>query len=141
MKIPTLYSTIVAGLLVCLVVGCTTRSAVDQVLTPTHRDFGGLFVEENITRLDNAVLLGSIWNLVVNPKGELLVLDTHSQGVHLFSPDGKLVWTMAITDCNPEANFSFGAQASFLDDSRVAVLIEQGGDHSRTVWGVRPDHH
>ncbi|MXW84056.1 MAG: hypothetical protein F4246_12080 [Rhodothermaceae bacterium] len=126
MKIPTLYSTIVAGLLVCLVVGCTTRSAVDQVLTPTHRDFGGLFVGENITRLDNAVLLGSIWNLVVNPKGELLVLDTHSQGVHLFSPDGKLVWTMAITDCNPEANFSFGAQASFLDDSRVAVLMNKG---------------
>ena len=85
MKIPTLYATIVAGLLVCLVIGCNSRTAVDQVLTPTHRDFGGLFVEDNIIRLDNAVLLlGSIWNLVVNSKGELLVLDTQSQGVHLF---------------------------------------------------------
>lgn len=107
MKIPTLNTTIVVGLLICLVVGCNSRSAVDQVLTPTHMDFGGLFVQESIIRLDNTVLLGSRWYLDVNSKGELLVLDTQSQGVHLFSPDGILVWTMAITDCNPEANFDF----------------------------------
>ena len=81
MNNPTLHTTIVAGLLVCLVVGCNTRSAVDQVLTPTHRDFGDLFVREStVIQLDNTVLLGSIWNLVVNPKGELLVLDTQSLG-------------------------------------------------------------
>ena len=126
MKIPTLYTTIVAGLLVCLVVGCNSRSAVDQVLTPTHVDFGDLFVQESKVQLDNTVLLGSMWYLFVNSEGKLLVLDTQSQGVHLFSPDGKLVWTMAITDCNPEANFSFSPHASFLDDSRVAVLINKG---------------
>ena len=126
MKIPTLYTTIVAGLLVCLVVGCNTRSAVDQVLTPTHREFGDLFVQESVIRLDNSVLLGSIWNLVVNSKGELLVLDSQSQGVHMFSSDGVLVWTVAITDCNPEANLDFSPHASFLDDSRVAVLIDKG---------------
>lgn len=126
MKTPTLQTTIFTGLLVCLVVGCNTRSAVDQVLTPTHKDFEDLFVRESVIRLDNTVLLGSRWYLYVNSKRELLVLDTQSQGVHLFSPDGVLVWTKAITDCNPEASFNFSAQASFLDDSRVAVLINKG---------------
>ena len=126
MNNPTLHTTVVAGLLVCLVIGCNSRSAVDQVLTPTHRDFGDLFVQESTVPLDNTVLLGSMWYLFVNSDGELLVLDTQSQGVHLFSPDGILIWTMAITDCNPEAEFNFSPHASFLDDSRVAVLIDKG---------------
>ncbi|MXY07600.1 MAG: hypothetical protein F4058_04560 [Rhodothermaceae bacterium] len=126
MKISTRNSTIVAGLLVCLVVGCNSGSAVDQVLTPTHMDFGDLFVQESEIRLDNSVLLGLRWGLDVNSKGELLVLDTESQGVHLFSPDGKLVWTTAIGDCYPGATFNFNAQASFLDDSHAAVLINKG---------------
>ena len=126
MKIPTLHTTIVAGMLVCLVVGCNSRSAVDQILTPTHMDFGDLFVQESTIRFDSSVLLGSRWYLDVNSKGELLVLDTQGQGVHLFSPDGILVWTKDITDCNPEANFNFHAQASFLDDSHVVVVINKG---------------
>ena len=126
MKIPTLHTTIVAGLLVCLVIGCNSESAVDQILTPTHMDFGDLFVQESEIRLDNSVLLGLRWNLDVNSKGELLVLDTESQGVHLFSPEGLLVWTTTIGDCYPGANFNFNAQASFLDDSHVAVLINKG---------------
>ena len=126
MKISTLHSTIVVGLLVCLVVGCNSRSAVDQILTPTHMDFRDLFVQESVIRLDNSVLLGSRWDLDVNSIGELLVLDTESQAVHLFSPDGILVWTTAIGDCYPGANFNFNAQASFLDDSHVAVLINKG---------------
>ncbi|MYF62960.1 MAG: hypothetical protein F4058_01900, partial [Rhodothermaceae bacterium] len=101
MKISTIHTTILAGLLVCLLVGCDSRSAVDQVLTPTHMDFEDLFVRESVIRLDSTVLLGSRWYLDVNSKRELLVLDTQSQGVHLFSPDGVLVWTKAITDCNP----------------------------------------
>jgi hypothetical protein len=126
MKIPHRTSTIAAGLLVCLVIGCNTGTAVDQILTPTHMDFGDLFVQERIIRLDNSVLLGPRWNLSVNSQGELLVLDTQSQGVHLFSPDGVLVWTKVITDCNPEASFNFHAQASFLHDSHVAVVINKG---------------
>ncbi len=126
MKFPHRTSTIAAGLLVCLVVGCNSRSAVDQILTPTHVDFGDLFVQESIIRLDNSVLLGTRWSLSVNSKGEFLVLDTQSQGVHLFSPDGVLVWTMVITDCYPGASFNFNAQASFLDESHIAVLVDKG---------------
>ena len=126
MKIPTLHTTIVAGLLVCLAVGCNSRSAVDQILTPTHMEFGDLFVQESEIRLDNSVLLGLRWNLDVNSKGELLVLDTESKGVHLFSPDGILAWTKEIGDCYPGAEFNFNAQASFLDDSHIAVLINKG---------------
>ncbi|MDE2827376.1 MAG: hypothetical protein OXL40_08730 [Bacteroidota bacterium] len=126
MKITALHTTIVAGLLVCLFVGCNSRSAVDQILTPTHMDFGDLFVQESEIRLDNSVLLGLRWNLEVNSKGELLVLDTQSQGVHLFSPDGIMAWTKAIGDCYPGAEFNFNAQASFLDDSHIAVLINKG---------------
>ncbi len=126
MKIPTLHTTIVSGMLVCLVVGCNSRPAVDQILTPTHMEFGDLFVQESEIRLDNSVLLGLRWNLDVNSKGELLVLDTQSQGVHLFSPDGILAWTKAIGDCYPGAEFNFNAQASFLDDSHAAVLINKG---------------
>jgi len=126
MKISTLHPTIVAGLLVCLVVGCNSGPAVDQILTPTHMEFGDLFVRESEIRLDNSVLLGLRWNLDVNSKGELLVLDTQSQGVHLFSPDGILAWTKAIGDCYPGAEFNFNAQASFLDDSHIAVLINKG---------------
>ena len=58
MKISTLHLTIVAGLLVCLVVGCNSRTAVEQILTPAHMDFGDLFVQESAIRLDNSVLLG-----------------------------------------------------------------------------------
>lgn len=126
MKISTLHTTIVSGMLVCLVVGCNSRPAVDQILTPTHMEFEDLFVQESEIRLDNSVLLGLRWNLDVNSKGELLVLDTQSQGVHLFSPDGILAWTKAIGDCYPGAEFNFNAQASFLDDSHVAVLINSG---------------
>ena len=126
MKAPTLHTTTFAGLLICLVVGCNSRSAVDQVLTPVYMDFGDLFVKENTIQLDNSVLLGSSWSLSVNSKGELLVLDTQSQGAHLFSPDGILVWTKVITDCNPEASFNFGAQAAFLDDNHIAVLNNKG---------------
>jgi hypothetical protein len=152
MKVPVLRTTTVAGLLVCLVVGCNPRFAVDQTLTPVHMDFGDLFVQESTIRLDNSVLLGSSWSLSVNSKGELLVLDTQSQGAHLFSSDGILVWTKVITDCNPEASFNFGAQASFLDDSHVAVLVDKGaivlgrngecvqaitdGDLATNTWGL-----
>ena len=126
MKFPHRTSTIAAGLLVCLVVGCNSRSVVDQILTPTHVDFGDLFVQESVIQLDNSVLLGSRWYLDVNSKDELLVLDTQSQGVHLFSPDGVLVWTMVITDCFPGTSFNFNAYALFLDDSHVAVLVDKG---------------
>lgn len=126
MRVATLHTTTVTVLLVCLVVGCSSRSPVDQILTPVYVDFGNLFVQESTIRLDNSVLLGSSWSLNVNSKGELLVLDTQSQGAYLFSPDGILVWTKVITDCNPEASFNFGAKASFLDDSRISVLINKG---------------
>ncbi|MCY4673848.1 MAG: hypothetical protein OXD43_08825 [Bacteroidetes bacterium] len=126
MKFPFCTPIIAAGLLFCLVGGCNSRSAVDQILTPIHMDFGDLFVQESVIRLDTTVLLGSRWRLDANSKGELLVLDIQSQGVHLFSPDGILVWTMLITNCNPEANFNFNAQASFLNDSHVAILINKG---------------
>ena len=126
MNFPHRTSTIAAGLLVCLVVGCNSRSAVDQILTPTHVDFGDLFVQESVIQLDNSVLLGARWYLDVNSKDELLVLDTQSQGVHLFSPDGILVWTMVITDCFPGTSFNFNAYALFLDDSYVAVLVNKG---------------
>ena len=126
MKLPHRTSTIAAGLLVCLVIGCNSRSAVDQILTPTHMEFGDLFVQEGVIQLDNSVLLGSRWHLNVNSDGELLVLDTQSQGVHLFSPDGILVWTMVITDCFPGTSFNFNAHASFLDESHIAVLVDKG---------------
>lgn len=126
MKVSTPHTTIVAGLLVCLGAGCNSRSAVDQILTPTHMDFRDLFVQESIIRLDNSVLLGSNWRLNVNSKGELLILDIQSRGVHLFASDGALVQTMAIRDCYPETNFDFNAHASFLDDSHFVVLISKG---------------
>ena len=115
-----------SGLLICLIAGCNSRSTVDQVLVPTHADFGDLFVLEDTIRFNHSVLFGNRWMLDVNSAGELLVLDPQSEGVYVFSPDGILVWTTVITDCNPEANFNFGVQASFLNDSYVAVLINKG---------------
>lgn len=140
------------GLLACLVGACNPKSAVDQVLTPIHVDFGDLFALEDTIRLDNSVLIGRNWMLNVNSKGELLVHDTQSQGVYLFSPSGTLVRTMAITDCNPEAAFNFGSQSSFLGDSNVvvlnskgAIIFDQNGECARTIldgdlasntWGI-----
>lgn len=148
----TWRAVIAAGLLACLVGACNPKSDVDQVLTPVHVDFVDLFAPEDTIQLDNSVLLGRSWMLDVNSKGELLVLDTQSQGVYFFSPAGSLVHTMAVTDCHPEASINFGSQASFLDDSRVAVLnskgvviLDQNGECVRTItdgdivtrmWGI-----
>lgn len=140
------------GLLACLVGACNPKSAVDQVLTPVNVDFGDLFALEDTIRLDDSVLIGGSWMLDVNSKGELLVHDTQSQGVYLFSPSGTLVRTMAITDCNPGATIGFGSQSSFLGDSNVlvlnskgAIVFDQNGECTRTIidadlgsntWGI-----
>lgn len=99
---------------------------VDQVLVPTHSDFGDLFVLEDTIQFNHSVLFGNRWMLDVNSVGELLVLDHQSQGVYLFSQDGALMQRMEITDCNPEAVSNFFAYASFLNDSHIAVLNNKG---------------
>lgn len=116
----------ISGLLICLIAGCNSRSTVDQVLVPTHADFGDLFVLEDTIQFDHSVLFGTRWTLDVNSVGELLVLDHQSRGIYLFSPDGAFIRKMAITDCNPEAAFNFFSYASFLNDSHIAVLNTKG---------------
>ena len=128
MKFPIsiLFQLCLSGLLICLIAGCNSRSTVDQVLVPTHADFGDLFVLEDTIRFNHSVLFGNRWTLDVNSAGELLVLDPQSEGVYLFSPSGAFIQRMAITDCNPEAAFNFFAHASFLDDSHIAVFNNKG---------------
>ena len=125
-SLPALLHLCISGLLICLIAGCNSRSTVDQVLVPTHADFGDLFVLEDTIQFDHSVLLGARWTMDVSSVGELLVLDPSSQGVYLFSPDGTFIRKMAITDCNPEAAFNFFAHASFLNDSHIAVLNNKG---------------
>ncbi len=115
-----------AALLASSAGACTSGGIANRILTPAHVDFGELFVPEDTTRLDNSVLIGRIWMLDVNANGELLVLDTQSQGVYLFSTGGELVRAMTVTDCHPEAAVNFTSQATFLDESHIAVLNNRG---------------
>lgn len=139
-------------LLSCLFGACSSRVATDQVLNPAHADFDSLFAPEDTIRLDNSVLIGRSWMLDVNSRGELLVLDTQSEDVHLFSPEGVLIRTMAVRDCNPEAALNYGSQATFLNDSHIAILSTKGiivfdrngacarastdGDFAANSWGI-----
>ena len=148
----TWQTCVAAGMVACLASACSSRSSTDQILTPARADFDALFAPQDTIRLDKSVLIGRTWMLDVNSRGELLVLDLQSEDVHLFSPEGELVRTMAVRDCNPEAAFNYGSQATFLGDSEVAVLSSKGliifdqngacaratsnGDFAASSWGI-----
>lgn len=118
---------VAAALLASFLGACASPDGIsEQVLIPREVAFEDLFVLEDTIRLDDSVLIGRIGMLDVNSVGELLVYDRQGESVHVFSPVGVLLRTLAITDCNPEATLGFRAQARYLDDLRVLVLTTKG---------------
>ena len=113
-------------LLACTLGACRSHPVVERILTPVHMEFEELFALEDTIRLDTAVLIGSISMLDVNSAGDFLVQDNQSESIHVFSPSGAYRHALSITDCNPEAEFGFSAQSTFLDNSQVLVLASKG---------------
>ena len=77
---------------------------VDSPVVP----FEELFVIEDTIRLDASVLLGQIRSIQVNGAGELLVDDGTETGIHVFSPSGNLIQSLAFSSCFPgERDYEF----------------------------------
>ena len=94
---------------------------VDSPVVP----FEELFVFEDTIRLDASVLLGQIRSIHVNDAGELLVDDGTETGIHVFSPSGSLVQSLAFSSCFPGER-----------DYELPLTRYIGRDHIMSLRGV-----